>query len=59
MISGPPRIQPDGYEVLVWIERQVATRAWVPPMIHIHTANPAARLKMEAALRSIERLTAR
>lgn len=49
----------DGYEVLVWIERQVATRAWVPPVIQIHTANPAARLRMEAALRSIERLTAR
>jgi hypothetical protein len=49
----------DGYQVLVWIERQVATRAWVPPVIHIHTANPVARLRMEAALRSIERLSAR
>ena len=56
---GPPEEAGDGYQVLVWIERQVATRAWVPPVIHIHTANPVARFRMEAALRSIERLTAR
>jgi hypothetical protein len=54
-----PEDSGDGYEVLIWIERQVATRAWVPPVIHVHTANPAARLRMEAALRSIERLSAR
>ena len=48
---GPPEAG-DGYAVLAWIERQVATRAWVPPVIHIHTGNPVARRRMEAALRS-------
>ncbi len=55
---GPPEAG-DGYEVLLWIERQVATRGWVPPVIHIHTANPVARLRMEAALRSIKRHSTR
>jgi hypothetical protein len=54
---GPPEAS-DGYAVLAWTERQVATRSWVPPVIHIHTGNPVARLRMEAALARVERLAA-
>jgi hypothetical protein len=32
-----------GYDVLVSIERAVATRGFVPPTITIHSANPSAR----------------
>jgi len=46
-----------GYTVLQWIEEQVVTNNFYPPIIYIHTANPAARKKMELALASIQRRT--
>lgn len=42
-----------GYDVLVWIEQEVVVRQFVPPEIVIHTANPAARQRMQAAVDSI------
>lgn len=48
-----------GYEVLAWIEEAVALRGFVPPTIRIHTANPAARQRMEAAQNAILRLANR
>lgn len=48
-----------GYDVLLWIEEQVANHGFVPPLIHIHTANSSARRRMEAAKESIERLHAK
>jgi hypothetical protein len=45
-----------GYDVLTWIEQAVAARSFLPPLIHIHTANPAARVRMELAAGAIERL---
>jgi len=47
-----------GYDVLLWIEEAVATRGFVPPKLQVHSANPSARSKMEAAIRAIERLSA-
>ena len=44
-----------GYDVLLWIEEQVVLHDFVPPVIHIHTDNSAARARMEAARASIER----
>lgn len=44
-----------GYMVLQWIEREVFEHGFVPPKIHIHTANLSAREKMLAAVESIER----
>lgn len=38
-----------GYDVLLWIERKVFCDYYIPPLIMIHTANPAARIRMEAA----------
>ena len=45
----------NGYDVLLWIERQVFTNPGfkLPDNIKIHTANPSARKKMELALNRI------
>jgi|SRR6056297_966345 len=48
-------IDENGYDVLIWIEKQVFLNNYKTPKIHIHTANPSARLKMENAKRSIYR----
>ena len=45
-----------GYDVLVWIEEAVVLRGFRPPRISVHSANPAARVRMEAAIASIHRL---
>lgn len=45
-----------GYDVLQWIEEQVALNQYHAPKIRVHSANPAARQRMEQAIRSIQRL---
>lgn len=45
-----------GYDVLLWIEEAVAVRGFEPPRIAVHSANPAARERMMAGIRAIERL---
>jgi len=55
---GPPDVG-TGYDVVVWLERRVISDGFLPPLIRIHTANPAARVRMEAAVRSIERVLGR
>jgi hypothetical protein len=45
-----------GYDVILWIEEAVALNAFVPPRIHVHSANASAREKMAAGIRLIERL---
>jgi hypothetical protein len=48
-----------GYDVLLWIEGQVVLNKFVPPeSIIVHSANPAARVRMLAAIESIRRLCA-
>jgi hypothetical protein len=45
-----------GYTVLKYIEHRVFhERDYLPPEVRIHTANPAARPRMEAAVASIVR----
>jgi hypothetical protein len=48
-----------GYDVLVWIEEAVAMRGFSPPAIAVHSANAAARQRMELAVESIRRLVER
>jgi hypothetical protein len=48
-----------GYDVLLWIEEAVATRGFAPPQIMVHSANAAARQRMELAVDSIRRLAER
>ena len=45
-----------GYDVLTLIEEMVATQGFAPPLILIHTANPAARERMRRACEAIQRL---
>lgn len=47
-----------GYDVITWIEEQVAMHEFSPPTIIVHSANPSARERMEAGIRSIEALAA-
>ena len=44
-----------GYDVVLWIEEAVATGAFVPPRMVVHSANAPARAKMEAELEQIRR----
>ncbi len=48
-----------GYDVIAWIEEAVVTRGFVPPSMRVHSANPAARVRMEAGIAAIERLARR
>ncbi|GAB5406533.1 MAG: hypothetical protein Aurels2KO_47640 [Aureliella sp.] len=48
-----------GYDVIKWIEEQVATSNSVPPKIKVHSANISARKKMELGIESIVRLASR
>lgn len=43
----------NGYDVLLWLEWEVAVNGFQPPKIYIHTANPSAAQKMKAAAKSI------
>ncbi|WP_233874425.1 cyclic-phosphate processing receiver domain-containing protein [Paraburkholderia adhaesiva] len=45
-----------GYTVLLWLEEQVAVHGLRPPRLHVHSANPSARLKIQAAIAAIDRL---
>jgi hypothetical protein len=47
-----------GYDVLAWLEREVAEERWRPPLpaIRVHSANPVGRARMERAIAAIERL---
>ena len=47
-----------GYDVLLWIEEQVARYGFRPPRLAVHSANVSARRKMELAIAAIERLAA-
>jgi len=49
-----------GYDVLLWVEREVVLRNYTPPEhIHVHSANPAAKQRMLAAIESILKLVRR
>lgn len=43
-----------GYDVVLWIEEAVRLRDFVPPRIHVHSANSAARVRMLAGIKAIE-----
>jgi len=45
-----------GYDVILWIEETVATSDFVPPVMHVHSGNVAARRRMELGIKSIERI---
>ncbi len=54
-----PEAERTGYDVLLWLEEQVATGIWknAVPVISIHSANPVGWRRMEQAIQSIRRLS--
>jgi len=44
-----------GYDVISWIEKEVMTRGFNPPVIHIHTDNPVGRKAMEVVVERIKK----
>lgn len=44
-----------GYDVLLWLEQEVVLNQYAVPEIIIHTANPAARQRMLAAVDAIKK----
>lgn len=45
-----------GYDVVLWVEERVFTDPnFVPPKMHVHSANVSARNKMEMGISRIER----
>ncbi|MDV0438639.1 cyclic-phosphate processing receiver domain-containing protein [Xanthomonas sacchari] len=47
-----------GYDVVLWIEEAVALRSFVPPRIHVHSANTSAGDKMRRGIEAIKRMAA-
>ena len=45
-----------GYDVVLWIEKAVATSNFTPPLVRVHSANTSARHKMTLGIESIRRL---
>ncbi|WP_137938115.1 cyclic-phosphate processing receiver domain-containing protein [Chitinivorax sp. B] len=48
-----------GYDVVIWLENEVAMHGLKPPVIHVHSANPPARAQMEQGVLAIQRLANR
>tara|TARA_R110002073_G_scaffold80260_5_gene193436 strand:+ start:4612 stop:4917 length:306 start_codon:yes stop_codon:yes gene_type:complete len=48
-----------GYDVVLWVEEQVALHGFVPPVMQVHSANASMRAKMENGIRAIESMVAR
>jgi len=42
-----------GYDVITWIEEAVVVKGFNPPIIRVHSANPAARTRMELGIAAI------
>jgi hypothetical protein len=48
-----------GYDVLTWLEQQVALEGFrPPPVIKVHSSNSAAAPRMEQVIKAIQRLHA-
>ena len=47
-----------GYDVVLWIEEEVALRGFTPPKIFVHSANSSARQKMLAGIQAIQAIEA-
>jgi Cyclic-phosphate processing Receiver domain len=43
-----------GYDVLVWLEEQVAVHGFQSPKLTVHSANPPAHERMQRAIEAIQ-----
>ncbi|WP_081852263.1 cyclic-phosphate processing receiver domain-containing protein [Aeromonas dhakensis] len=48
-----------GYDVILWIEKEVMTNHFIPPLIRVHSANVSARSKMELGIMAINHFLAK
>lgn len=48
-----------GYDVVLWIEREIIENGFIPPKIKVHSANISARTKMELGIQKIVQLANR
>jgi len=48
-------LQKTGYDVINWIEKEVMTKGFNPPIIHIHTDNPVGRKAMKVVAERIKK----
>lgn len=46
----------DGYDVVLWLEEQVALNDFIPPKITVHSANPPARKRMKQGIEQIRKI---
>lgn len=46
-------VDENGYDVLLWIEKEVFLNGFNPPEILVHSANPPAVIRMNSAINSI------
>lgn len=53
---GDPMLNGTGYDVILWIENEVATNNFNPPEIRVHSANPPAAARMRAGIDNIYNL---
>ena len=54
---GDETIVGSGYDVLEWLEKEVAMNGLIPPpIIEVHSTNSSVYPKMESAIKSIEKL---
>ncbi|EGS1995263.1 cyclic-phosphate processing receiver domain-containing protein [Vibrio vulnificus] len=49
-------IRGTGYDVILWIEKEVVLNGFVPPKMSVHSANISARKKMEQAIANIAQI---
>ncbi|MEZ9708863.1 cyclic-phosphate processing receiver domain-containing protein [Vibrio breoganii] len=42
-----------GYDVVLWIEKEVFISGFIPPDIKVHSANSSARIKMENGIANL------
>lgn len=45
-----------GYEVLLWIEKEVALNNFIPPKMYIHSQNSVGIKKMNQAIEAIQKM---
>lgn len=45
-----------GYDVILWIEKEIVMNNFNPPKIKVHSANTSARKKMEQGIQQIHKL---
>lgn len=49
-------IEETGYDVVLWLEEKVVMEGYIPPVIKVHSSNPAGRDRMLQGIRKINQM---